>query len=75
MRKGPPSSLKECVLELVVVIEDISRLRDNEERLFVYDKIMHELVAFRKLKEFVIEHCQDELRNMPMETENESSTA
>lgn len=48
----PPSTIKDCVFELVSVIEQCKDFPQDEKAFFM-DAIRNELVAYLKLKEWI----------------------
>jgi hypothetical protein len=50
----PPSTVKECIIELIHVIDESQHMSD-EEKVILMDAIRTSLYAFIKLKEWISE--------------------
>jgi hypothetical protein len=51
----PPSTVRECIVQLVHVIEATSHNYSQKEKANLMDMIRTELVAFLKLQEYINE--------------------
>lgn len=51
----PPSTVRECIVQLVHAIEATSHNYSEKEKAHIMDLIRTELVAFLKLKEYINE--------------------
>ncbi len=55
MSNKAPSTIKECVTELIIVLEESNRLPTASQKASILKCICTELVAFLKLKEWISE--------------------
>lgn len=55
MHDKPPSTIKECLKELIYVIEASKDLEDIEQKANLLDAVRISLMAYLKLKEYIQE--------------------